>query len=90
MPVIPPWPQPALPELTGQGPPPNSHLTWAWVCTLLFSWPLGIPAVVYANRVARKWAEGDVWGARQDSQQAQIFATLSMVFGVALWLFLLV
>jgi hypothetical protein len=89
MPVIAPWPQPSLPELTGQGPPPNSHLTWAWIAALLFSWPLGIPAVVYANRVARKWAEGDVWGARQDSQQAQTFAILSMVFGLALCLFLL-
>lgn len=89
MPTVAPSPQHVLPELTGQGLPPNRHLTWAWISTLLFCWPLGIPAVVCACRVNKKWAAGDVWGARQDSQRAQTFATLSMTFGVALWLCLL-
>jgi hypothetical protein len=75
--------------LFAPGPPPSNHLTWAWVSTLLFCWPLGIPAIVYANRVDLKWAAGDVWGARQDSQQAQTFAVLATCIGVVLWVIIL-
>jgi Interferon-induced transmembrane protein/Protein of unknown function (DUF2510) len=86
MPATAGWPQHVLTQSPDQGPPPNNHLTWAWISTLVFCWPLGIPAIVYANRVNRKWAVGDVWGARQDSHRAQTFAIWSMCVGVVLWL----
>jgi Interferon-induced transmembrane protein/Protein of unknown function (DUF2510) len=86
MPATAGWPQHVLTQGPNLIPPPNNHLTWAWISTILFCWPLGIPAIVYANRVNRKWAAGDVWGARQDSQRAQTFAIWSMGVGAVLWL----
>jgi hypothetical protein len=75
---------PAPFQLPGKEQPPNNHLTWAWIATLGFCWPLGIPAIVYASRVNKKWAVGDVWGARQDSRHAKTFAIWSMCVGVVL------
>ena len=89
MPATTAWPQQVLTQHPNQGPPPNNHLTWAWISTLLFCWPLGIPAIVYANRVNKKWTSGDVGGARQDSQRAQTFAIWSMCVGVVIWLSLI-
>jgi len=60
--------------------PPN-HFTWAILSLIFFFWPLGIPAVVYANRVNEKWAAGDHAGAQSSSQSAKDFATWATVVG---------
>ena len=60
--------------------PPN-HLTWAILSLIFFFWPLGIPAIVYANRVNEKWLAGDVTGAQSSSQSAKDFATWATVVG---------
>ena len=60
--------------------PPN-HLTWAILSLIFFFWPLGIPAIVYANRVNEKWATGDHAGAQSASNSASDFATWATLVG---------
>jgi Interferon-induced transmembrane protein len=60
--------------------PPN-HLTWAILSLIFFFWPLGIPAIVFANRVNDKWIAGDIDGAQSASQSAKDFATWATVAG---------
>jgi|GEM_PF-1338044 len=60
--------------------PPN-HFTWAILSLIFFCWPLGIPAIVYANRVNEKWAAGDQVGALSSSQSAKDFATWATAVG---------
>jgi len=65
--------------------PPN-HLTWA-ILSLIFFWPLGIPAIVYANRVNEKWIAGDINGAQSASQSAKDFATWATIAGSIMYFF---
>ena len=60
--------------------PPN-HLTWAILSLIFFFWPLGIPAIVYANRVNDKWIAGDHAGAQSASNSAKDFATWATLVG---------
>jgi hypothetical protein len=60
--------------------PPN-HFAWAILSLVFLCWPLGIPAVVYANRVNEKWAAGDHAGAQSASQSAKDFATWATIAG---------
>jgi hypothetical protein len=64
--------------------PPN-HFTWAILSLIFFCWPLGIPAVVYANRVNEKWAAGDHAGAKSSSDSAKDFATWATVVGCLIY-----
>ena len=66
--------------------PPN-HLTWAILSLIFFFWPLGIPAIVYANRVNEKWAAGDHAGAQSASNSAQDFATWATLVGCVSYFF---
>ena len=62
-------------DLTRMSTAPPNHLTWAILSLIFFFWPLGIPAIVYANRVNEKWIAGDINGAQSASQSAKDFAT---------------
>jgi|SRR5665647_545688 len=66
--------------------PPN-HFTWAILSLIFFCWPLGIPAVVYANRVNEKWATGDHAGAKASSDSAKDFATWATAVGCVMYFF---
>lgn len=61
------------------GQPPPNHLAFAIVVTILCCWPLGIPAIIYANQVNTKWNAGDFEGARHSSERAKNFSIWSMV-----------
>lgn len=69
--------------------PPN-HFTWAILSLILFFWPLGIPAVVYANRVNEKWTAGDITGAQSASDSAKSFATWATVVGSIVYCFYII
>jgi len=68
--------------------PPN-HLTWAILSLIFFCWPLGIPAIVYANRVNEKWIAGDITGAQSSSHSAKDFATWATIVGSIIYFFII-
>ena len=74
-------------QRAGQGGMPHipSHLAWAIVSLIFFFLIGGIVAVVYASRVDRLLASGDVAGARDASSKAKTWCVVStVVFVVAL------
>lgn len=75
---------------TGMSSAPPNYFTWAILSLILFFWPLGIPAVVYANRVNEKWAAGDHAGAQSASDSAKNFATWATVVGSIIYFFYII
>jgi len=68
---------------------PANYLVWAIVTTVLCFMPLGIASIVFATRVNRRWASGDVAGALAASTSAKDFAVWSAnVAIIALMLYL--
>ena len=74
-------------DLTRMTSAPPNHFTWAILSLIFFCWPLGIPAVVYANRVNEKWAAGDHAGAKSASDSAKDFATWATAIGCIIYFF---
>ncbi len=73
------------------GSPPPSHLVLA-IVSLVFFWPVGIPAVVRAAQVSPRWTDGDTEGALDASARAKRLASIALGSGVVLvvlWLVLL-
>ena len=68
-------------DTTRMSSPPPNHLTWAILSLIFFFWPLGIPAIVFANRVNDKWTAGDHAGAQSASNSAKDFATWATLVG---------
>lgn len=76
----------------GSGPAPitqpiPTHLVWAILSTLLCCWPLGVVSIVYACRVDRHRAEGDLDGALEASRKAGLWAlwsalSVAIIFGL--------
>lgn len=63
------------------GPAPKNWL-WLSIVTILFCWPLAIPAIVFSSQVNGKWASGDAAGAVSASSKARTFALIGIVVGV--------
>lgn len=66
--------------------PPESHLAWAIVSTLLCCWPLGIPAIVNAAKVDKLWAAGYEEASLEAANRAKLWAKRSAFAAVAFWL----
>jgi hypothetical protein len=60
----------------------QSYLAWSILVTLLFCWPLGIPAIVYSTQVNSKLARGDFDGAVKASKKARTFCWISFGLGL--------
>lgn len=72
-------------------PPVETHLVWAILTTLFCCWPFGVVAIVYACKVDRRRAEGDLAGALHASRMARMWATWSalvVVIGLAAFMFI--
>ncbi len=65
---------------------PN-YLAFAIVNTILFCFPAGIVAIVYASQVNSKLSYGDVEGAKYSSKRARIWCWVSL--GSVLFIFLI-
>lgn len=67
------FPNSGAAPLYGQssGRPPKTYLLEAILTTIFCCWALGIPSIVYASRVERKFYAGDFLGAEQDSANAK-------------------
>ncbi len=79
-----PQPYGAAPQPYGMSPAGAPPKNWLWlsIVTILFCWPLAIPAVVFSNQVNRKWGAGDPTGAQSSANKARTFALIGIVLGV--------
>lgn len=79
-PVIPVRP-PVMPGIPNAGI--SNHLALA-IISLIFFFPLGIPALIYSTRVDQYLRMGDPETARMNSDKARLFGILGIVIGAAL------
>ena len=71
--------------------PPDNHLAWAIVSTLLCCWPFGIPAIVNAARVDKLWHSDYEEEAIIAANNAKKWAKISTFAAIAFWaLYLLI
>ena len=63
------------------GPKPANYLVWS-ILTVLFCWPLAIPAIIFSTQVNSKWNAGDAVGAAASSRKARMFAIIATILGV--------
>ncbi len=75
---------PYRPPMQERLPVPNipSYLGWAVAVLILFFWPTGIAAVVYAARVNSRLALGDVAGAQEASRKAKMWCWVSFIVAI--------
>lgn len=77
---------PHLPYNQNFGRPPKTYLLETILTTIFCCWPLGIPAIVYASRVEKKFYAGDVLGAELDSANAKKWMWINVGVCIGLWL----
>lgn len=66
-------------------PPPevDNHLVWAILATIFCCLPFGIVSIVYAAQVNGLLASGNIDAARQASENAKMWAWISLGVGLA-------
>ena len=62
-------------------PCPDNHMAMAIISTLLCCWPIGIFAIIKANKVSNLWHQGRKHEAYEAANSAKNLATASMVLG---------
>ena len=82
-------PAPAAPSPGAYAPPPQAasapipnHLVWAILATLCCCLPTGIVSIIFAAQVDGKVAAGDIAGARKASDNAKLWAWISLGLGL--------
>ena len=78
--------QPAPASVSGQTYPacPPTNMVWAIISTILCCIPLGIVAIIYANKVSKKYYEGDLAAAEHYSEVSAWWCIGTIVAGLAL------
>lgn len=66
--------------------PPKTYLVETILTTIFCCWPLGIPAIIYAARVEKKFYAGDIIGAETDSANAKKWMLINIGASVLLWI----
>ncbi|MFD2553913.1 CD225/dispanin family protein [Sphingobacterium tabacisoli] len=66
--------------------PPKTYLVESIITTILCCWIFGIPAIVYASRVEKKFYAGDLAGAESDSKNAKKWIIINLVACGIVWL----
>lgn len=74
------------PKNTNFQRPPKTYLIESILATVFCCLPLGIPAIIYASRVEKKFYEGDLIGAERDSANARKWIVINIIFAVISWL----
>ena len=69
-------------ESLGLLPEVPNHLVWAILVTIFCCLPFGIVSIVYAAQVNGLVAAGDVSAARQASENAKMWAWISLAIGL--------
>ncbi len=62
---------------------PNNHMVWAILTTICCCLPFGIPAIVYAAQVDKKFQQGDFQGAEKSSRTAKTWCLVAFGLGIA-------
>ncbi|MFZ4862279.1 CD225/dispanin family protein [Sphingobacterium sp. Mn56C] len=65
---------------------PKTYLVASILTTIFFFWPLGIPSIVYASRVERKFNMGDIQGAYSDSANAKKWILINVIVTLLFYL----
>ena len=63
---------------------PPTNMVWAIISTILCCIPLGIVAIIYANKVSKKYYEGDIAAAEHYSEVSAWWCIGTIVAGLAL------
>lgn len=63
---------------------PPTNMVWAIISTILCCIPLGIIAIIYANKVSKKYYEGDLAAAEHYSEVSAWWCIGTIVAGLAL------
>ena len=66
--------------------PPKTYLIEAILSTIFCCWVLGIPSIVYAASVERKFYSGDREGAEEASKKAKKWMIINIVSSILMWL----
>ncbi|MBL1409670.1 CD225/dispanin family protein [Sphingobacterium faecale] len=66
--------------------PPKTYLIESIITTIICCWIFGIPSIVYASRVEKKFYAGDIAGAESDSKNAKKWIIINLVACAAVWL----
>ena len=66
-------------NITPQGQPPENHLVWAILTTVMCCLPLGIVSIIKSAKVKKLWALGDTEGAQKAADDAKKYAIWSAV-----------
>lgn len=69
---------------TSRAPPPESHLVWGILTTLLCFLPFGVVAIVKASSVATHWYAGNPAEAHAAAESAKNWSIAAAVTGVIL------
>lgn len=72
-----PYPAPYHP-----GPPPENNMVWAILSTVLCCVPLGIVAIVKADKVTKLWAQGRYDEAHEAASSAGLWSLWSAVVAI--------
>ena len=83
-PVEPAMGQPAPAEQQPYPACPPTNMVWAIISTILCCIPLGIAAIIYANKVSKKYYEGDIAAAEHYSEVSAWWCIGTIVAGIAL------
>lgn len=75
---------PAFSQYNGR--PPKSYLIETILTTIFCCWPLGIPSIIYASRVEKKYYAGDIAGSELDSASAKKWMWINVGACVGLWI----
>lgn len=65
-----------------QEPMPPTYLAWSIIVTILCCIPCGIVAIYFSAQVSSRYESGDIKGALQASDRAQLWIILSFVLGL--------
>ncbi|WP_437920561.1 CD225/dispanin family protein [Sphingobacterium sp. LRF_L2] len=66
--------------------PPKNYLIETILTTIFCCWPLGIPSIIYASRVEKRFYAGDLQGAEEASAQAKKWMWINVGACIGLWL----
>lgn len=61
---------------------PKTYLAPAILATIFCCWPFGVPAIVYAALVERRYSNGDYQGAKKASRTALMWTRISFWVGL--------
>lgn len=72
------------------GPPPENHLVWAILSTVLCCLPLGIVSIIKSSQVNTLWAQGQFDAAQKSAVDAKKWAMWSAIVTLAIFVVIII